>query len=78
MITLGAETFANRNFRNFRDFSLISRKFMPSKKVKRKIRESYFRKNKTFNKNRESFFPVLKAEKPKIKKGLSIFRPEGF
>ena len=34
------------------------------------FRESYFRKNKTFNKNRESFLSVLKVEKPKIKKGL--------
>ena len=48
---------------------------MPSKKV------SYFHENETFNKNRKSFFWVLKAEEPQIKKadgrGVSIFRPKG-
>ena len=37
-----------------------------NEKGQRKIRESYLRENKTFNKNHESFF-ILKAEKPKKK-----------
>ena len=41
-----------------------------AKESKWKIRESYFRENENFDKSHKSFFSILKAEKPKIKKGL--------
>ena len=48
--TLRAESFANRKFRNFRDFGLFSRKFMPSKKVSGKFAKVIFAKTKLLTK----------------------------
>ena len=48
-ITLGAETYAGRNFRDFRDFCPFSRKFLPSKIVKRKIAKVFSFENKNFS-----------------------------
>ena len=38
--TLGVQTFANRNFRDFREFWPFSRKLMSLKSLNRAIRES--------------------------------------
>ena len=47
--TLGAETFAGRNFRDFRDFRPFSQKFLPSKIIKRKIAKVFSSENKIFS-----------------------------
>ena len=73
-----AESFENRNLR---DFGLFSQKSMPSKKVSGIFAKVIFAKTKLLTKIKNRFFSILKAEKPKIKKaygrGISIFRPEG-
>ena len=48
-ITLGAETFAGRNYHDFHDFCPFSRKFLPSKIVKRKIVKLFSSENKNFS-----------------------------
>ena len=48
--TLRAETFAGRNYRDFRDFDLFSRKLMPSKKVEEKFAKVIFAKKNLFQK----------------------------
>ena len=57
MNTLRAETFAGRNFRDFRGFGPISRKLMPGKELENRFAKVIFAKQKFF-KNRESFFQV--------------------
>ena len=57
-----AETFAGRNFREFRDFGLFSRKLMPGKKSEEKFAKVIFAKKKLFKKSRK-FFPSLKNRK---------------
>ena len=47
--TLGAETFAEKNFRNFRDFCPVSRKFLPPKIAKQKIGKVFSLENKNFS-----------------------------
>ena len=53
--TLTAETFAGRNFREFCDFGLFSRKLMPSKRLNERFAKVTLAKI-NFSKNRESFF----------------------
>ena len=57
--TLRAESFAGRNFRDFRDFDPFSRKLMPGKKLNEKFAKVIFAKNKLFQKSRK-FFQSLK------------------
>ena len=57
--TLRAETFAGRNFRDFRDFDSFSRKLMPGKKLNEKFAKVIFAKNTLFQKSRK-FFQSLK------------------
>ena len=57
--TLRAESFASRNFRDFRDFDPFSRKLMPGKKLNEKFAKVIFAKNKLFQKSRK-FFQSLK------------------
>ena len=47
--TLGEETFAGWNVRDFRDFSLFLRKFQASKIAKRKIAKVFSSENKNFS-----------------------------
>ena len=47
--------FTGRNFRDFRDFFPFSRKFLPSKIVKRKIAKVFPPKIKIFHKMRKFF-----------------------
>ena len=44
--TLKEETFAERNFRDFREFWAYSRKLFPQKILQRLIRESFFSRKK--------------------------------
>ena len=48
--TLRAETFAGRNFRDFRDFWPFSRKFLPGKKLSEKFAKVIFAKKRLFRK----------------------------
>ena len=59
-----AETFADRNFRDFRDFGPISRKLLPGKKINEKFAKVIFAK-KNFSKIAKVF---SKFEKPKIRR----------
>ena len=61
LITLREETFAGRNVRDFRDFGLFQRKFLPGKKLNLKFVKGFFPEKSTFSENHESFFDVLKA-----------------
>ena len=62
MTTLRAETFAGRNFRDFRDFGPFSRKLMPGKKLEEKFAKVIFEKKKPFKKS-QKFFSSLKNRK---------------
>ena len=68
VITLRAETFAGRNFRDFRDFWPFSRKFLPGKKLSEKFAKVIFAKKRLFRKiaKKKSFFRVLKVEKERF------------
>ena len=54
--TLGVQTFASRNFRDFREFWSNSRKSIPRKILKLLIRESLFSRK---NKNHTNFVSAL-------------------
>ena len=47
-VTLRVESFAGRNFRDFRDFCPFSRKFLPGKKVTSKFAKVFFAKSQVF------------------------------
>ena len=63
--TLSAESFAGRNFRDFRDFGPLSRKLMPGKKLDEKFAKVIFAKRYFFSKIAKVF---AKLEIPKIRK----------
>ena len=77
--TLRAESVANRNFHDFRDFhDFFLRKFMPSKKVSGKLfsrKQNFYRKSRKFFLSFES--RKTENEKKANGRGVSIFRPEG-
>ena len=50
--TLRTETFAGRNFLDFRDFSLFSQKLMPGKKLNEKAAKIIQAKKELFQKSR--------------------------
>ena len=54
--TLKEETFAERNFRDFREFRANSRKLFPRKILQRLIRESFFSRKKYENSKFAKFF----------------------
>ena len=57
--TLKEETFAERNFRDFREFWANSRKLFPRKILQRLIRESFFSRKKCEKQSIREIFQVF-------------------
>ena len=66
LYTLSVQTFASRNFRDFREFWPFSRKFMLLKILNRPIRESLCSRKKITSKIRESLCSRKKTFKKRF------------